>query len=285
MSLCLRRSKKLGAPIWWPASSVLGKRAPLRGFCGTGRWIGVPQKTVWDRAGVFSGGARVRLLRRRQGNLKRWSSARSKYSVKAAVLDAACRATRRGRLSRFARLRAQPRAAYCAQGFSLRLIVRAVRRPEREVGSRDPALEDQYLGKFQARWHCTPQGRDDRWRRRSGSDRHHTHAAEVVHRACDVRWQPPPDHGIVLNDGTPIKYVESDASSMERIAGRDDGSVHDAEVFAEAVLCAWNGATPGPHTLISGVTDVTGKGVATADDCRTRSCSGWTTRRAAEGTI
>ena len=45
------------------------------------------------------------------------------------------------------------------------------------------AQEDAYLGKFQARWYRTLQGRDDRRRDEVDRDRDHAHAAEVVHRA------------------------------------------------------------------------------------------------------
>ena len=71
--------------------------------------------------------------------------------------------------------------------------------------------------------------------------------------------------GVVLNDGTPIKSVEV------RV---DDGPWQPATIDPATTgkyswklfTYAWNGATPGEHTLVSRVTDVPGKVQPTAED-------------------
>ena len=73
--------------------------------------------------------------------------------------------------------------------------------------------------------------------------------------------------GVVLNDGTPIKSVEVKV---------DDGPWQTAtmdpatkEKFGwKFFTYTWNGATPGDHTIVSRVTDVTGSGAADREGSR-----------------
>jgi hypothetical protein len=75
--------------------------------------------------------------------------------------------------------------------------------------------------------------------------------------------------GVVLNDGTPIKGVEV------RV---DNGSWQPATMESSTTgkyswklfTYTWTGATPGEHTLVSRVTDNTGKVQPTAEDLETK---------------
>jgi hypothetical protein len=75
--------------------------------------------------------------------------------------------------------------------------------------------------------------------------------------------------GVVLNDGTPLKSVEV------RV---DDGPWHAATLdpatsgkFSWKLFTyTWNGATPGEHTLVSRVTDATGKVQPTEEELETK---------------
>jgi hypothetical protein len=75
--------------------------------------------------------------------------------------------------------------------------------------------------------------------------------------------------GVVLNDGTPIKSVEV------RV---DDGPWQPATMdpatnqkFSWKIFnYTWTGATPGEHTLVSRVTDVTGKVQPTLEELETK---------------
>ena len=54
------------------------------------------------------------------------------------------------------------------------------------------------------------------------------------------------------------------------MAAGDDRSGDERQVLVEAVHLHWNGATPGEHTLVSRVTDVTGKVQPTAEELETK---------------
>lgn len=75
--------------------------------------------------------------------------------------------------------------------------------------------------------------------------------------------------GIVLNDGAPLKSVEVNV---------DDGPWQAAALAPSTrekygwkfFTCNWTGITPGDHTLVSRVTDVTGRVQRTAKDNETK---------------
>jgi hypothetical protein len=71
--------------------------------------------------------------------------------------------------------------------------------------------------------------------------------------------------GVVLNDGTPIKSVEvrvDDGPWQPATLDPATNSKYSWKLFTYA----WNGATPGEHTIVSRVTDVNGKVQPTAED-------------------
>jgi len=74
---------------------------------------------------------------------------------------------------------------------------------------------------------------------------------------------------VVLNDGTPIKSVEVKVDEGPwQMATMDPAT---KEKFGwKFYSYAWNGATPGDHTLISRATDVTGRVQPTAKDLESK---------------
>ena len=74
---------------------------------------------------------------------------------------------------------------------------------------------------------------------------------------------------MVLNDGTPLKSVEVKVDN-----GPWQPVVMDPATTGKyswkLFTYAWNGATPGEHTLVSRVTDTTGKVQPTEQDLETK---------------
>jgi hypothetical protein len=71
--------------------------------------------------------------------------------------------------------------------------------------------------------------------------------------------------GVVLNDGTPIRSVEvkvDDGPWKPAVLDPATNSRYSWKLFTYN----WSGVTPGEHTLVSRVTDVTGRVQPTAED-------------------
>jgi len=72
--------------------------------------------------------------------------------------------------------------------------------------------------------------------------------------------------GVILNDGTPIKSVEVKVDEGEWQPATLDPSTSKEKYSWKLFNYTWNGATPGEHTLVSRVTDTTGKVQPTEKD-------------------
>ena len=75
--------------------------------------------------------------------------------------------------------------------------------------------------------------------------------------------------GVVLNDGTPIKSVEVKVDDGPWQPATMDPATKEKYGW-KLFTYTWNGATPGEHTLVSRVTDVTGRVQPTAQDLETK---------------
>jgi DMSO/TMAO reductase YedYZ molybdopterin-dependent catalytic subunit len=125
--------------------------------------------------------------------------------------------------------------------------------------------EDPFLGKYQARWYRTLRGEtiggETIWMETSVT---HMQLKSFIARVTADAGR----HkvlGVVLNDGTPIKSVEvrvDDGPWQPATIDPATNSKYSWKLFTYS----WNGATPGEHTLVSRVTDVTGKVQPTAED-------------------
>jgi len=121
--------------------------------------------------------------------------------------------------------------------------------------------EDRYLGNYQARWYRTIRGvggtgKDDdpdtQW---VETEVTHMQLKSVIAR---VRKSGNSHQvlGFVLNDGTPLKSVEVqiDNGPWQKATLDSANSQYSWKLFTYR----WDGATPGPHTLVSRATDANG---------------------------
>jgi DMSO/TMAO reductase YedYZ molybdopterin-dependent catalytic subunit len=241
-----------------------GNRRPLQGLCSNGKWTGIRLKTLLDQAGVKSEAREIVLFGADHGE-EEVEFRTQKYKVEQQY----------GRsLARDKALSSEPFLAYALngepltrhQGFPLRLLVPGwYGAPNVKWLSQIHAQEEQYLGKFQARWYRTLKGQmidgEMKWTETAIT---HMQLKSFIARLTR-EGNAHKMLGIVLNDGTPIKSVEV------RI---DDGPWQPAtmdpvtrEKYAwKFFTYTWNGATPGEHTLVSRVTDVTGKVQPTTEE-------------------
>src|SRR5438552_10526386 len=129
--------------------------------------------------------------------------------------------------------------------------------------------EDQYLGKFQARWYRTLKGEmidgEMKWKETAVT---HMQLKSFIARVT----RDGNRHkvlGVVLNDGTPLKSVEVKVDDGPWQPAKMDPAT-SGKYSWKLFTYAWEGATPGAHTLVSRVTDVTGKVQPTAAENETK---------------
>src|SRR3954469_3422937 len=184
-----------------------GNRRPLQGLSGNGRWTGVPLKTVLDSTGVKAS-AREFVFYGADHGPEDVEFRTQKYSVEYQF----------GRsLSREKALSADPFLAWALngepltkhQGAPLRLIVPGWYGVANVKWlSQIHAQEEQYLGKYQARWYRTVRGEmidgEMRWNETAVT---HMKLKSFIARVTrdGKRYNVL---GVALNDGTPLKTVE-----------------------------------------------------------------------------
>ncbi len=262
-ALSLDELRKLGNMELVAGFECSGNRGPVHGLCGNGQWTGVPLKTVLDRVGVKPEAREFVFFGADKGQ-EEVEFRTQKYTVEQQY----------GRsLPRDRALAPEPFLAYALngepltvhQGAPLRLIVPGwYGAPNVKWLSEIHAQEDQYLGKFQARWYRTLKGEmingEMKW---TESAITHMQLKSFIARVT-FDGGTHKITGVVLNDGTPIQSVEV------RI---DDGAWQPATMDPATTAkyswklftYTWNGATPGEHTLVSRATDATGQVQPTAE--------------------
>jgi len=256
-SLSLDELRKMGNTELVAGFECSGNRRPLQGLIGNGRWTGVPLKTVLDKAGlkaevreiVFFGadkGPEEVEFRAQKFNVEQQygrSMPRDKALTSEAFLAHA--------------LNGEPLTRH--QGSPLRLIVPGwYGAPNVKWLAEIHAQEDQYLGKFQARWYRTLKGEmingEMKWVETAIT---HLQLKSFVARVTKTGNQ----HkvlAVVLNDGTPIKSVELKVDDGPWQAMTADPST-TAKYGWKFYSYTWNGAAAGEHTLVSRVTDASGR--------------------------
>lgn len=245
-----------------------GNRAPLQGLCGNGRWTGVPLKAVLDQAGLGPQAREVVFFGADRGE-EEVEFRTSKYKVEQQY----GRSMTRDQLAA-----AEPFLAYALngepltthQGAPLRLIVPGwYGAPNVKWLSEIHAQDDAYLGKFQARWYRTLKGEmingEMKWVETAIT---HQQLKSFIARVTTDGAR----HkilGVVLNDGTPIKTVEIKVDDGPWQPATLDPAT-SAKYSWKLFTFAWNGATPGEHTLVSRVIDATGKVQPTAEELESK---------------
>jgi DMSO/TMAO reductase YedYZ molybdopterin-dependent catalytic subunit len=245
-----------------------GNRRPLQGLSGNGRWTGVPLRKVLDEAGVKPQ-AREFVFFGADHAEEEVEFRTNKYKVEQQF----------GRsLSREKAMSSEPFLAYALngepltrhQGSPLRLIVPGWYGVANVKWLSEIHLQDeQYLGKFQARWYRTLRGEmidgELKWTETAVTHMQlKSFIARVTRDAGGYKVL-----GVVLNDGTPLKSVEVRVDDGPWQLATMDPST-SSKFSWKLFTSVWNGATPGEHTLVSRVTDVTGKVQPTEKDLETK---------------
>jgi len=126
--------------------------------------------------------------------------------------------------------------------------------------------DEQYLGRFQARWYRTLKGEmidgEMKWKETAIS---HMRPKSVIARVT-TSGSAHTIQGFVLNDGTPVKSVEVKIDDGPWQAATLDKATSSNKYGWKLFSYAWSGATPGEHTLVSRVTDAKGDVQPTAKD-------------------
>lgn len=256
LALSLDELRQMGGTELIAGFECSGNRRPLQGLCSNGRWTGVPLRTVLDRAGVRPAAREVVFFGADRGQ-EEVEFRTQKFTVEQQF----------GRsLGRDKALSADPFLAYAMngepltvhQGFPLRLLVPGWYGVANVKWlSEIHAQEEQYLGKFQARWYRTLRGEtingETRWTE--------TAVTRMQLKSFIARVAREGNHhnvlGVVLNDGTPIKAVEVRVDNGPWKSATLD-SATNSQFSWKLFRYTWNGANPGEHTLVSRVTDING---------------------------
>ncbi len=263
-SLSLEELRKMGRAELVAGFECSGNRRPLQGLSGNGRWTGVPLKTVLDSAGVKASAREFVFFGADHGEEEiEWRTQKFKLEQQF------------GRsLPREKAMSSEPFLAYALnsepltrhQGSPLRLIVPGWYGVANVKWlSQIHVQEDQYLGKFQARWYRTLKGEmidgEMKWKE--------TAVTHMQLKSFIARVTREGDRhkvlGVVLNDGTPLKSVEIRVDDGPWQTATMDPST-SGKYSWKLFTYVWNGATSGEHTLVSRVTDVNGKVQPTAED-------------------
>ena len=267
-SLSLEDLRKMGGKELIAGFECSGNRPPLQGLSSNGRWTGVPLRAVLDQAGVKPQAREFVFFGADHGE-EEVEFRTQKYKVDQQY----------GRsLSREHALSPEPFLAYALngepltrhQGAPLRLIVPGwYGAPNVKWLSQIHAQEEQYLGKYQARWYRTLRGEmidgEMKWKEAAITRMQlKSFIARVTFDGTRHKLL-----GVVLHDGTPLKSVEVkvDEGPWQR-ATLDPSTT--AKYSWKLFTYTWNGATPGEHTLVSRVIDVNGTVQPTAEELETK---------------
>ncbi len=256
LSISLDELKKMRSTEVTFGFECSGNRRPLQGLCSNGKWTGVSLRHVLDQAGLKNEAKEIVFFGADRGD-EEVEFRTQKFTVNQQY----------GRsLPREKALAQEPLLAYSMngepltkhQGFPLRLILPGYYGVANVKWlSEIHAQEDQYLGKYQARWYRTLRGEmingEMKWTEAAVTTMQLKSFVARVSKAGDrvnVR-------GVVLNDGTPIKSVEvkiDDGPWQPAMMDKATSDKYSWKLFNYT----WTGATPGEHTLVSRVTDVNG---------------------------
>jgi len=263
-ALSLDDLKKMGGTELVAGFECSGNRRPLQGLSSNGKWTGVPLKKVLDRAGVKAEAREFVFFGADHGK-EEVEFRNNKFEVEQQFGRA---------LSREKAMSGDPFLAYALngepltkhQGAPLRLLVPGWYGVSNVKWVSEIHLQaDDYLGKFQARWYRTLYGEmidgEMKWVERAVT---HMQLKSYIARVTK-EGDRHKVLGVILNDGTPIKSVEvkvDDGSWQPATIDPATNSKYSWKLFSYS----WAGATPGEHTLVSRVTDVTGKVQPTAEE-------------------
>ncbi len=234
-----------------------GNRRPLQGLSSNGRWTGVPLHVVLAQAGVKAAVRELVFFGADHGE--------EEVDFRGRTIRVEQQFGRS--LSREKALSPEPLLVYALngepltkhQGFPVRLVVPGWYGVANvKYLSEIYAQEDQYLGKFQARWYRTLRGEvidgEMKWKESAVTQMQLKSFVARVSRDGNRHNV----FGVVLNDGTPLRSVEVRVDDGPWQPATLDSSMQQQYSW-KFFNYVWNGATRGEHTIVSRVTDATGK--------------------------
>ena len=239
-----------------------GNRRPLQGLSSNGRWTGVPLRAVLDRAGVKAEARELVFFGADRGEEEVDFRGRiTKVEQQFGRSLSRDKAMSPELLLAYA-LNGEPLTKH--QGFPLRLLVPGWYGVANvKYLSEIHVQDEQYLGKFQARWYRTLRGEmidgEMKWKESAVT---HMRLKSFIARVSRVGSRHNV-FGVVLNDGTPLQSVEVRVDEGPWQPATLDPSTREKYSW-KFFNYTWNGATSGEHTLVSRVTDVAGKVQPTA---------------------
>jgi DMSO/TMAO reductase YedYZ molybdopterin-dependent catalytic subunit len=262
-SISLDELKKMRSAELIAGFECSGNRRPLQGLASNGRWTGVPLRVVLEQAGVKPQAREIVFFGADHGE-EEVEFRTQKFKVDQQY----------GRsMPRDQAIAPEPFLAYALngapltrhQGSPLRLIVPGwYGAPNVKWLTQIHAQEEQYLGKYQARWYRTLRGEmidgEMKWKEAAITRMQlKSFIARVTKDGGRHKVL-----GVVLNDGTPIKAVEVKVDEGPWQPATIDPAT-TGKYSWKLFTYTWNGATPGEHTLVSRVTDVKGTVQPTAE--------------------
>jgi DMSO/TMAO reductase YedYZ molybdopterin-dependent catalytic subunit len=267
-ALSLDDLKKIGTTDLIAGFECSGNRGPLQGLCGNGKWTGVPLKAVLDSAGVKAPAREFVFFGADHGEEEiEWRTQKFKLDQQY------------GRsMTREKALSTEPFLAWALngepltkhQGSPLRLLVPGwYGMANVKWLAQIHVQEEQYLGKFQARWYRTLRGEmidgEMKWKETGIT---HMRPKSFIARVTKdgSRYKVL---GVALNDGSPLKVVEVKIDEGPWQPATMDPTTKDRFGW-KFFTYAWNGATPGAHTLVSRVTDASGTVQPTEQELETK---------------
>jgi DMSO/TMAO reductase YedYZ molybdopterin-dependent catalytic subunit len=264
-ALSLDDLKRMGSKELVAGFECSGNRGPMNGLCGNAKWTGVPLKTVLDAAGVQASAREFVFFGADHGQEEiEWRT--QKFTLEQNFGRSLPREKALGPdLFLAYALNGEPLTKH--QGSPLRLIVPGYYGVSNVKWLNHIHLqEDQYLGRFQARWYRTLRGEmidgELMWKESAVT---HMNLKSFIARVtkngsqCKVL-------GVVLNDGSPLKSVEVKVDDGAWQPATLDPATAKEKYSWKLFTYTWNNPTPGPHTLVSRVTDAAGHVQPTAQD-------------------
>lgn len=257
----LRRMKSTDLVAGFECS---GNRRPLQGLASNGRWTGVPLRSVLEQAGVKAQARELVFFGADHGEEE------VEFRTQKHKVD-----QQYGRsLPRDIALSPEPFLAFALngepltrhQGSPLRLLVPGwYGAPNVKWLTQVHAQEEQYLGKYQARWYRTLRGEmidgEMKWKEAAITRMQlKSFIARVTKDGSRHKVL-----GVVLHDGTPIRSVEVKVDDGPWQPATMDPSTKDRYSW-KIFTYTWTGAAAGEHTLVSRVTDSKGTVQPTAED-------------------
>ena len=241
--------------------------ARVQGLASNGRWTGLPLRTLLERAGLRTGAEEVVFFGADRGEEDvefrgRTFKVEQQFGRSLSVENA----TRPEPFVAHA-LNGEPLSRQ--QGFPARLIVPGWYGVANVKWLSDIHVQQgRYLGKYQARWYRTLRGEtingQVKWTETEVSRQQLKSVIARVTRASGHHVVT----GFVLNDGTPLRSVEVRVDDGPWRAATLDPA--NTQYGWKLFSWRWDGAAAGERTLVSRVTDASGRVQPTTADLETK---------------